>query len=192
MSSIIKDGTGDCFKAKVNSQNRLHTNSVILEDNDMSALKGKAYITNTSQLTLTSANASAVLYLKNTGNEDIITNRFSISLSDSTNGSGRMLFEIIRNPTAISTSTVLTPVNRNFGSNNIVTVDAIEGDEAATFTGGTVLSRTLFAVNTSVLATISFVIPKGTSIGFRITPPTGNTSLDVIAGINIHLDGFNE
>lgn len=194
MTTIIKDGNSG-YTAKVNAENRLFTNTVQITADSDATLKGKAFVTNTTNMTLTSDSASAIYYLKNNEAEDMITSRFSLSVSESTGGSGRMLFEIIRNPTTgtiIDTATSTTFSNRNFGSSNVLVSDSYEGDEGKTLTNGTIYSNTLFAVNTSILVTITIVIPRGSSIGFRVTPPTGNTSLSVIAGINVHLDGFND
>jgi len=195
MSLIIKDGTGSGKVVKVNSKNRMNVNAVQISDDSMAALEGKAYSIQTPVIELTSANASAVLYVKNTGTEDIIMTGLGVSFGVSTGGSGDVTLELVKNPTGgtIIDNTVDAVVeNRNFGSSKTLSVNAYTGVEGDTMTGGTTFIISVRQAGQSIGADRTFIIAPGSSFGFKITPATGNTSMNVTPGVNVHLDGFGE
>ena len=66
MSDFIKDGTGSGYRAEVDSKNRLRTMAVVESGGTTAALVGDLYNINTETINLTSANASSLLYIKNT------------------------------------------------------------------------------------------------------------------------------
>ena len=65
---IIEDGTGNGYKAKVDSQNRLRTLAISEGFNVDAASNGENFNINTGVMNLTSANESAVAYFKNKSN----------------------------------------------------------------------------------------------------------------------------
>lgn len=192
--TIIKDGTGSERAAKVNSDNRLHTNAITISDAGKSNIDGKLFIAGSLDVTLTTANESAVFYLKNSGTETILTDIFTISVGTSTNGTGTSLNRLVRNPTAgtiVSNAVAMSVVNSNFGSAKVLTADSFVGVEGDTMTGGTEFSRAELPTS-FVVADLNIVLPPGASMGFLFTPPTGNTSQDISISIQLHLDGFGE
>jgi len=178
----IGDGTGKSFEAKVDGENRLHTLAISEGFNVDSAVNGKNYNFNTGDITLTSASKSAIAYIKNLENDDLIIRDILIISDTSTGGSGDFSVEIIRNPTTgtiISGATDFSvKANRNFGSVRDFVGDVFKGAEANTLTNGENFSETSRSTTTTPISFDADVIilPKGASLGVNYTPQTGNTS----------------
>jgi len=191
MSEYIKDGTGTGYRAKVDSDNHLHTRSVSESGGTDAALSGNLFNINTETIELTSANASALLYMKNTDTVPWVVNRVFYNAGPSTGGTGDFLAEVVANPTTgtlVSGGTALTPHNLNFGSSNELTGTVLKGAEASTITDGTVRVSTIIPVaGTRVLISFdSIILDVGSSIAVRITPQTSNTSMDIQVGFNLY------
>ena len=196
MSQIIKDGTGTGINVKVLSDNRMCVDSVTRSHGEQGVLDGDSYNLNTGIVSLTSANKSAVAYIENTSDtSDIYIQTVIYIMGTSTNGSGDFLVTMLRNPTAgtiISTATdmEMAGINRNFGSANTITASMYKGTEGATFTSGDKIIETLFggAPVRSAVITDTIILTKGTSIGIDITPPAGNTSMDLEVAFSVHTE----
>jgi hypothetical protein len=194
MSNFIKDGTGKSYLAQVDSENRLRTNAISRNISGNSSLLGNSYNINTGVINLTSANKTAVVYVKNTGTDKIIVENLFYLIGNSTGGSGDMLITVLRNPTAGTIVDTATPVemnvNRNFGSSQTLTANAYKGVEAATFTDGDKVIESIFnqSATRAALNVGTIVLTQGTSIGIEITPATGNTSLDVEFALAVHVE----
>ena len=80
----------------------------------------------------------------------------------------------------------LTINNINFGSSNTINADSEIGQEAATLNGGSTYLATVAPVEQLTSEEAATIIPKGSSIGVNIIPPTSNTSLQVSVGLNLH------
>ena len=191
MSDYIQDGTGAGYRAKVDSDNHLHTRSVNESGGTDAALNGNLYNVNTETVELTSANASSLVYMKNTDIVPWIVNRVFYNAGPSTGGTGDFLAEVIANPTTgtlISGGSALTAHNLNFGSSNELTGTVLKGAEGSTITDGTVRVSTIIPVSgTRVLISFdSIVLDVGSSIAVRVTPQTSNTSMDIQVGFNLY------
>ena len=190
MTFILKSGTTGST-AEVDSNNRLQTFATSETSSTFAAVNGNAFNINTESITLTSANASSLLYLLNTDVLDWSLNRVFYNAEVSTGGSGRWLAEVLANPTTgtlVSGGVATTPHNLNFGSANALNATALKGAEGSTLTNGTVRVSTIVpASGTRVLISFdSIILTPGSSIGVRITPPAGNTSMELQVGINLH------
>jgi len=191
MSDYIQDGTGAGYRAKVDSDNHLHTRSVSESGGTDAALSGNLFNINTETLVLTSANASGLCYMKNTDTVPWVVNRVFYNAGPSTGGTGDFLAEVVANPTTgtlISGGTALTPHNLNFGSSQELTGTVLKGAEGDTITNGTVRVSTIIpAAGTRVLIGFdSIVLPVGSSIAVRVTPQASNTSMDIQVGFNLY------
>ena len=190
MSEVIKDGyTGDT--AKVDSKNRLHTFATIESGGTEAAIEGDLYNVNTETIVLTSANASALVYMKNVDTVPWIYNRVFYNAGPSTGGTGDFLAEVIRNPTTgtlISAGTAFTPTNLNFGSSKELLATTLKGAEGSTVTDGIVAVSTIIpAAGTRVLIGFdSIILEPGSSIAVRITPQASNTSMNIQCGFNLY------
>lgn len=180
MSNTIQDGIGNGFKAKVDNTNKLATRSVAASPVQEALADGRAFRVGSGIITLTSANASAVLYLKNNDSRDMFIYEIITVLDTSAGGSGTFLSGFSLNPTGgtIQANTAAFVTNNNIGSNNIADVDATVGAEGKTATGGGG-GDTLYPVvgRSSIMDVL--IVPKGTDLAWRFTPPTGNTSAKV-------------
>jgi hypothetical protein len=84
-------------------------------------------------------------------------------------------------------------INRNFGSSKTLNATMYKGAEANTFTDGTKIVESI--INTpkrEALFIGDIVIPKGSSIGFNITPPASNTSMDIEVALSCYLDTLKD
>lgn len=182
MSEVIEDGTGRGFKAKVDSNKRLHVDSSGRSQDQQAALLGDSYNVNTGTITLTSANESGIFYLKYTGDNPLVIKEILAIIGSTTNGTGDGEIVILKNPTTgtvISDATVVeTASNRDFSSANTLEALVYKGAEAKTLTNGDVFAsstRSSFGAVVAFDASI-MVLRKGNSIGVKYTPPSGNTS----------------
>lgn len=175
--SIIDDGSGSGRSARVGSANRVHTHSLSATVLDVAAMRGDVFDINSDLITLTTANESGVLYLKNNENEDISLIITEVNLGTSAGGSGENIIKGIFNITGgtlLSNAVDANINNRRIGDTSAVTVDAYQGVEGDTVVGGTAISRPLGG---SAKLDTEYIIPKGNSIAVSITPPVGNTSM---------------
>jgi len=191
MSDYIQDGTGTGNRAKVDAKNRLHSFSTIETGGTEAAIEGDLYNVNTGTISLTSANPSALVYMKNTDSVPWIYNRVFYNAGPSTGGSDDFLAEVIANPTEgtlISAGTALTPFNLNFGSSKELLSTTLKGAEGSTATDGTVRVSTIIpSSGTRVLIAFdSIILPPGSSIAVRITPQAGNTAMNIQVGFNLY------
>ena len=191
MSDFIQDGTGTGYRAEVDSKNRLSTLAATSTSGTNAALDGDLFNINTETINLTSATASSLLYLKNTDTVPWIIDRVFYNAAVSTGGSSDFLAEVIANPTAgtlISTATAITPHNLNFSSTKTLTGLIYKGAEGTTITDGTVRVSTIIPASGSrvLIGFDSIVMGAGSSMAVKITPQTGNTSMDIQVGVNLH------
>ena len=182
---ILTDGSGKNYDAKVDRFYRLHVDAVTRFQDGQAALQSNSYNINTGSINLTSANESAILYIKNNETLPLIIKEIIIIAGSSTNGTGDATITITKNPstgTIISgASAVETNSNRDFGSTKSLTADVYKGAEGNTITNGTSFAST---TRSTFTAPINFdasiiVLRQGNSISVEFTPPSGNTSQNV-------------
>lgn len=191
MTDFIQDGTGSGSRAKVDSKNRLRTFSTSESRSTEGAIGGELFNVNTGTINLNTDGASSLLYMKNTDSVPWVFTRIFYNAGPSTGGSGDFLAEVFANPTTgtlITTGTALTAHNLNFGSSKALTGTVLKGAEGDTLTNGTVRVSTIIpTAGTRVLIAFdSVILEAGSSIGIRITPQTGNTSMNVQVGFNMY------
>jgi hypothetical protein len=196
MSGVtIKDGTGGGYEGKVDINNRLHAYAVTVSEAGQANLDGNAYNVNTGDITLTNATETPILYIKNNEDRDLNIESLILYAGTSTGGTATLgvKWVVVRNPSAgtiiSGAAAVDVESNRNYGSNNTVLFDSYKGATGSTMSGGDdhiiVRGATFFR---SVIG-INEIIPKGSSIGVKVTPPTSNTSMVVYAAAQTHLEG---
>jgi hypothetical protein len=194
----LENGGGSGYRAKVNKNNQLYVNSVSKAEERQATRDGRSYNINTGSIELTSANESAVLFLKNNEDQNLHITSIIAILGQSTGGSATddVIVEVLRNPTAGTVVSDATAVdvnsNRNFGSSNTLTADVYKGAETKTLTDGNQHILSLIAPGTRVSFNIDEVLTKGSSIGVTLNPPASNTSMDVMVAILCHLEDPND
>ena len=151
MAETILDGTGKGYEAKVDSDYRLTVSSVQRELSSEASRLGRNYNVNTGTITLTTANKSAVAYIKNNDDLNYIIKEIIVILGASTGGTGDLTVDLIQNPTQgtiVSGATDMDIIaNRNFGSTRPFNALAYKGAEGNTMTDGVDFSSTTRSVN---------------------------------------------
>ncbi len=102
MGIEITDGTGKGNSAGVDNTNRILTRGVIEDIFQNAAEEGEAFFIGTPLITLTSANESAICYIKNNEVDQLILGEFFLIAEAKTGGSPNM-FRVIwyKNPISI-------------------------------------------------------------------------------------------
>jgi stress response protein SCP2 len=198
MTIIIKDGVGTGNQAQVDTTNRLRTRTVSATESEEAAKEGNAFNLNTGVITLTSANESAVMYVKNNDSDTFHIESIALGIDNATGITAGDQFKItiVRNPTV---GTIVSDavdvdinVNRNFGSVDTITSDVYKGGEGKTLTDGIDALLLYQGDSGRLFAGITLMLPKGTSIGIKIDPPAGNTSVDCYVALIGHLENGSE
>lgn len=195
---IIQDGHGTAAKAKVSKSGRVSTAALTLPAEQLASRQGNGFNVNTGQITLTSANKSALVYIKNTNVValNLIIPAFIYMFGPSTGGTGMVLVQVERGPTAgtlVSGGTSFDAVNRHFGSTKSLTATVLKGSEGSTLTGGTVIFESLVSPSSRNVVTVGAVIlPPNSTVGITVTPQASNTSMLVMLALEIYLGTFDE
>jgi len=191
----IQDGTGRGYSAKVDANNRIHTDTVSTPREQNAASAGNSFNVNTGIITLTNASTkNAVMYLKNNEDSDLVVVLMLFQTGASTGGSGNILVDVIRNPTTGTIVSGATSVeinqNKNFGSSRTLDATAYVGATGLTFTNGSKIFESILATTTQriPIETGGIVIPKGASIGINLTTSAGNTSMACEFALSCYLE----
>jgi hypothetical protein len=186
--SEIEDGTGSGRSARVGDQNRVHTHALAATVCNVAAQAGEAFNIGTDIITLTSDNESALLYFKNDESKDIsILNEF-INAGSSTGGTGSGVIRFYITPTSGTIIDDATPANViNRRANDAISIASLsyQGLEGKTIVG---TSKIEIPASGGGVFTSEFILPKGASFTLTYEPPTGNTSIDVTAGLLVIKD----
>ena len=191
MTEMIKDGTGNGYIAQVDDENRLKVRAVQRSELAHSLDQGSTWNVGSGFLTLTNDAQTPILYIKNTGSAALEIGLYVLLTKASANGDGSDgVVEILRNPNAgtiVTDETSAYPVNMNFGSANEISADTFIGGTGKTASGheaGQNLRSKVGAENRLVLGILT-LLPKGASVCVAYTPPSGNTSMEVEAVVEI-------
>lgn len=188
--AIIIDGTGGSYAAKVTGRNKLATIAVTDTIAAHHTFREDSYNVNTGTISLTSGNKSALLYLKNNEDQDLVVDAIIYLIGTNTGGSGDALIQVERNPTGgtiVSGASAQAPVNRNFGSARTLDSDSYKGAEGNTLTGGTVVVESIFpSTGRYVIAQAGIILQKGNSIGVTVTPPSSTTAQDYQIALSMY------
>jgi hypothetical protein len=195
MTEQIKDGSGNGYLAKVDSENRLFVRAITQSEAVHENTEGLAFNINTGDIELTNATETPVIYLKNNEDLNLIIEAVAIGLAPSTNGdSGETVTAtFIKNPTAgtiVDTeSAVAMNSNRNYGSSRTLDANVYKGATGNTMTDGT--DHIYVYLGTGAgrsFITINEVIPKGKSLGIKIKPQTSNSSQKIYVAVICYLE----
>jgi len=183
MGFQLEDGKGRGFIAGVSNNNRMLTLGVNETVFQYSAEEGDAYFIGTPLITATTANESAIFYIKNNEDDKLIFENFFITAENTVSGSPNM-FRVnwYKNPTSISSGTATQALNQNFGSSNTLDADIEYGVEGSTVTGGSLVATLSLPIGQFNDVTANLVLGKGSSFVITVTPPAGNTNMPVQFG----------
>lgn len=186
MTIIIKDGTGSGVSAKVNSDNQLSVRAIVQTEQEHATQEDRSFTVGSGLVNLTSPNASAVLYFKNTGDKDLVitqANVYSSKQASSTAGTFKLV--LYRGATGLSGGTSVEALSTTFGSTSVLTADVTAGAEAATVTGGTATGAYIFPEAIFHELSLAWTVPKGQSISAVVIPGASNSGMEV--GVTIEV-----
>lgn len=181
--------------AHVDNDGRLSAKAVASTLQAHESISGKSFNINTGQITLTDANETPILFVKNDAIEqEILIPRFFVTLLSSTGGSGPVSIKFSKNATGgtlVDSGTDVPLSNFNFGSGQTISATAKKGTTGDTVTGDDSTNFELLFPSDNQRSLTEFeaiVLPRGSSIVVSITPPAGNTSMIVECGFNVYLN----
>ncbi len=182
------NGVGTHNPQRVDASFRAHTRSVVSTELEQQSRSGNAFTCGSTEVTLTSANESAIFFYQNNEDRDIIINSLAFYMKASTGGTvDHGLFNYYSGLTSISTSNAAFCVSSEVGNTDTPDSILFTGAEAATFTGaGAPFSAPWETTRFHEIA-LPGVLPKGRAIGLSIVPPAGNTSMIVQVNMRFHL-----
>jgi len=185
----IEDGSGRGFATAVDSTNRLLTESVSLSVAEEAVLNGVRFEIGAA-ITLTGTAETAVLYLENLQNEDLIIDRFEFGCDESTGGTSEaMNLKLYTGPTGITNGTAIQSVNGNFGSALVLNADIEFGNgSTSAVTGGSQFGSSYIRFVGQSTFDGPWALPRGTSFALTATPPASNTSLPFTVRVLTHLE----
>lgn len=192
----ISDGSGRGHEAGVNSRGMMEVVAVTRDQVKDGAFHARAYTIGSGLITLTSANESSVLYIKNNHITDWLQMEVGdVSTGPSTGGSAASSVKVrgYANPLTGSIITLGTIAvagstgsnspyicNGNMSSRAIAPITAIGGAEGLTQSGSSGLFGTRILATGQNLSLLSAVVlGPGSSVVYTIQPPTSNTSMQV-------------
>lgn len=183
----ISDGKGRGYEAQVGSNNRLWTQT-IQESEELHAIEeGNGYNINTGSITFSAA--GTFLYVKNTGDDDIVVAAIAVGAgSGTTSDIGEIT--VISNPTGgdlISDATAVDiNVNRNVGSSKTLSATVYKGKSAGTITGGSDAILFYHGTSSRLFGTINLTIPKGKSIAVKYDPKLSSGSIKAYCALVVY------
>ena len=183
MGFEITDGTGKGNSAGVDRTNRLLVRNISETLFQNAAEEGEAFFIGTPIITATTAGESALIYIKNNEDSQLVLGSFFLIAEATASGSPNM-FRVnwYRNPTSISSGTAIPALNQNFGSSNTLDADIEYGAEGSTVTGGSLAATLSFPIGQFNQLDANLVLEKGSSLVITVTPPAGNTNMPVQFG----------
>ena len=182
MGFEITDGTGKGNSAGVDVTGRLLTRSISESIFQNAAEEGEAFFIGTPLITATTANESALIYIKNNEDSPLILGSFFL-IAENSNATVQM-FRVnwYKNPTSITGGTATVALNQNFGSSETLDVDIEYGAEASGIVGGTLSATLSFPIGQFNQFDANLVLEKGSSVVISVVPPSGNTGMPVQFG----------
>ncbi len=187
---VIKDGqTGKV--AQVDKEHRLHAFAIARSEASQALIDGDGFTINTGSITLTSDTSSALLHIKNTDSVPWVITRVFSNTEESVDGVGKYTLEMIGNAidgTLIDSGPDVEASNLNLGSPKVLNGTFKVGVEGSTVVGGDPVINSIVpnTGNRLVISGDPLAVPSGSSSVIRITPPTGNTSMDVQVGFVLY------
>lgn len=181
----ILDGKGKGTHAEVGSDNRLRVHGVVEQLSDHEIEEGNGYNINTGLISITGD--ATLIYLKNTGDSDIIVDSLALGAFEGITHSDDPYITLVRNPTGGDLITDATAVsmnqNRNFSSSNTLSADAFKGKVSGTLTGGNDIAILQLTPAARNFFSIKFTLGKGASIGIKLTANVSSGSANYYAAL---------
>lgn len=191
MATVIQDGTGKGFQAKVDDTNRLEVRSVTQDATLEGAIDGDTYTLGTPFLTQTGDTANGLLYFNSGEDVSLFTKTFSSQARYTSGGTfSNYLINVYKNVSESSltgTWVDVTPLNLNFASSNQLSGTFKYGSPAGAggFSALTPSFQLAFPVNVYNQIETNLIFPKGVGVLLSVTPPTSNVAMPVSFSITL-------
>lgn len=194
MSESLKDGTGEGFFARVDAKNRAHNGVISRTESNAAVDDGRLFLFSTLTVTLTNALITPMMYIKNEDDRDLFLDTFLITTGTSTGGTGSYTLSthaaIDVSSTIVTEAKPMIAANAKLSSSNTFNGDSFLGESGDTLVGGFNVTAFLAAPGEPITFNNQTAFPKGVSGLFAVTPPPGNTSMDVsLILVAYYLDG---
>ena len=186
-------GSGNRFSAEVDDTLRLKTRSVSKDESIDATSRGDGFSIDTGLITLTSASTSAVIIFQNDELRNLVVTELAVGIGPSTGGTTDtaelLVTANLGSNISMSGGSGSAAIQANLivGNPNTIASTSELGQEAAAISGGTANKNW---VKTSVTSddSVFAVFPKGTAFAVAITPPPGNTSMEVRVNLTTYLE----
>lgn len=172
--SVIQDGTGTGYFARVDNENRLDVRAVSDATIIHESGQGNAWNINTQNVSVSSAGENALLYFKNNSSQDAVVASLFVGIGTGTGtATDNALIRAYVNPTGgtlISGGGAVTVVNRRIGSGRTFNYTVLSGSSGSTITGQAatpILYQTQTA-SSRVAGDVNLTVPKGQSIALTV------------------------
>ena len=189
--SIILDGRGRGYRAAVTPNQRLRAEAVVIDPEDDAIREGEGWQIGSTPVSFTADTESGILYIKNLGAADLVLDRAVLILGTS-DGTGDWTFQAVRNPddgvtNDLQTNAVTAGIsNSNHGSAKTPDAEYFKGVQGDSFAGGTGAPLPIKQSENRVVFPFGRRLPLGSSIGFKLTPPSGNTSATAVLVTHVY------
>ena len=181
--TVIKDGTGAGHSAKVSSNNKLETITISTDIQQDASINKQLFRISTPVVTLTSANNSTLLYVKNDDpNNNLIVPEITISVGNSTGNTGDLVTSIgranVTGGTIVSGATAASLIPLNLAVTTAPAITTYSGVEGSTSTYTLDIPSYAAVPQESISFNPFFItVTPGNNFIISITPPAGNTSM---------------
>ena len=181
----IGSGNRNINEVVVDSKGRLYSRTVADSSDEHALNEGRRYGIYSKVINLSTANRTAVIYFKNDENIGIEVTDITVSTGQSNAATNEILIEQVGGIAAtddiVANGTQVIPTNSNLGSANEFS-GIVKAGEHADFAIGAAgaVSGVMGVFTTPITFPILVQIPKGAEVGTVITPPVGNTDMDII------------
>lgn len=189
MTTIIKDGTGSGYSAKINSQNQLITGGTVSEQRTLESLRGHYIEATTGMVELTDAYESALLLITNNTDGHYIVDRVFVDCFASTGGTGPATIRYYFDAVVVggASATITNTLAGSGAPSGISATKSMTSFSGSSWWLGVVPTEIPFSLSEGRIA-----IPQGHSFLVSITAPAGNTSMNLNINIATYSLDFTE
>ena len=192
MSTIIQDGSGSGFSAKVDSNNRLLVTGITRTEFENATFEGDAYNINTFNINVSVGTETPLLYMKNNESRDMVVAAWFIGTGiQGAAPTSLPLFQVYSNVTGgtILSGTPVEAVNRAVGVANSLDADIFAGNGSTTTATGYDPTPILYQTQGTqqrAFGNVYITLKRGSSLVVTATM-NGAQSIDVYTGFQIYL-----
>ena len=184
--SLILDGTGQGYRAKVDDRNRLRTFSITESAFEEASVRGEAFNINTEFVTVSSTAETPLLRVINNEATDLALVGWFIGTDLGTVGANLGIMRLYGNVSGASGGTEVPVINRRIGDPKDFAIEALK---SPTWTpSGTPILYQTQGLGSRVFGTIYLILGKGSSMTVTCEFPTATTPISIYTGFTGYLE----